>query len=269
MPDLQVPVSQARLAVVDVETTGLWAEQGHRVCQIAVLRVERSQVLDAFQSYVQPGRDIDEDARRVNGIDDADLADAPTFQRLIARLDGLLDDAVLVAHNAPFDASFLVAEYTIAGASLPQVPVLDTLALSRRLLRRRRNDLGSVAEALDVPLGTRHRALDDARTTLGVLQRMAHDFARRGLATVADLLSAQRQNVDLLPPRLGDLPQPLAEAVRSRHPVTICYVDAGGNVTERTVQPLWANPTYLIAWCHRQKAQRTFRVDRIVDAWLS
>jgi predicted DNA-binding transcriptional regulator YafY len=65
------------------------------------------------------------------------------------------------------------------------------------------------------------------------------------------------------------LPQPLVEAVGRRHPVTICYVDAGGNATERTVEPLWANHTYLIAWCRLKKTQRTFRLDRIVDAWLS
>jgi DNA polymerase-3 subunit epsilon len=269
MIDLAVPVCCADLAVVDVETTGLWAEQGHRVCEIAVVRVESGTPSAPYHTFVNPGRPIDEDARRVNNISDLDLAEAPRFRDLIPGLDALLAGTVLVAHNASFDASFLVAEYAIAGCRPPDLPVLDTLALSRRVFGFRRNDLGSVALSLGVCCGGRHTAAGDAQATYEVLLRMAEVLARRGLTTVGDLLSAQGLPVALRPPRLVGVPQPLAEAVDHRRAVTICYVDAGGNATERTVEPLWANQTYLIAWCRLKKTQRTFRLDRIVDAWLS
>lgn len=267
--DLRLPLGRLPRSVLDVETTGLWAEQGHRVCEIAVVRAEPGHAPVTFQSFVQPGRPIDEDARRVNGISDDDLAGAPRFGDLIDTIDSLLEDSVLVAHNAPFDAAFLMAEYAIADRVPPDVPVLDTLALSRRFLGSRRHDLGSVAEALGVPFGTRHRALDDALTTLGVLERMCDLLASSGPATASELLTAQGRMAGLRMPALEGLPDPLIAAVHGRQPVTICYIDAGGNATERTVEPLWANHTYLIAWCRSQKAQRTFRLDRIVDAWLS
>jgi DNA polymerase-3 subunit epsilon len=269
MVDLTLPVDRASVCVLDVETTGLWAEQGHRVCEIAALRVEGGRRVDALDSLVNPCRAIDEDARRVNHISDLDVAGAPCFRELMPRLDALLADTVLVAHNAAFDTSFLVAEYAIAGREVPEVPVLDTLALARCRFGFRRNDLGSVAQSLGVGLGALHRAAGDVETTYQVLLAMAGHLEQRDLPTVGHLLAAQGKVVTLSAPRLAGLPQPLIEAVSSRRTVTICYVDAGGNATERMVDPLWANQTYLIAWCRKQKAQRTFRLDRIVDAWLS
>jgi len=270
MVDLTLPVERAPLAVVDVETTGLWAEQGDRVCEVAVLRLDGRGGESLFSNLVNPGRPIDRDASRVNGLRDEDVTLAPRFRDLVPRLDELLSDVVLVAHNAPFDSAFLVAEYAIARMPPPDVPVLDTLELSRRLFRFRRNDLASVAVQLGVPLaGTRHRAADDVRTTYQVLLRMAEELAGRGLDNVGKLLVAQGRVVSLRPPRPDGLPEPLAQAIGQRRPITICYVDAGGNASERVVEPLWANRSYLIAFCRAKRAQRTFRLDRIVDAWLA
>lgn len=269
MTGLDRPVREATVAVVDVETTGLWAEQGDRVCEIAVLRLEAGAQVAAFSSLVNPCRPIHPDASRVNGLADGDVVDAPVFADLAHEVDRLLEGAVMVAHNAPFDGSFLVAEYTIAGREPPDVPVLDTLALSRRLFRFRRNDLGSVAEALGARGGVQHRAARDAEVTYQVLLRMADQLAPRGIVTVQDLLAAQGEPFALRSPRLNGLPAPLSAAVRERHPVTICYIDRGGRASERVVVPLWANHNYLIAFCRLRKEQRTFRLDRIVDAWLS
>lgn len=269
MTDLDRPVRDATLAVVDVETTGLWAEQGDRVCEIAVLRLEAGAQVAAFSSLVNPGRPIHPDASRVNGLVDADVVGAPGFADLADEVDRLLEGAVMVAHNAPFDGSFLVAEYAIANREPPDVPVIDTLALSRRLFRFRRNDLGSVAVALGAGAGVQHRAAGDAEVTYQVLLRMAEQLGPRGILTVQDVLGAQGETFALQSPRLNGLPAPLSAAVRKRHPVTICYVDAGGRASERVVEPLWANHNYLIAFCRLRKEQRTFRLDRIVDAWLS
>ena len=237
--------------------------------EIAVLRTAGSRPATTFSTLVDPGRPIHPDASRVNGLTDRDVEGAPRFESVANQLDALLTDAVMVAHNAPFDSAFLLAEYAIAGREPPDVPVLDTLALARRLFRFRRNDLASVAQQLGASSGRRHRAAGDAETTYNVLLRMADQLGRRGIRTVRDLIAAQGPSVALRHPFLMGLPEPISTAVKGRRPVTICYVDAGGNQSERIVEPLWVNRTYLIAFCRERKAQRTFRLDRIVDAWLS
>ncbi len=109
------PIEDVPLAVVDVETTGLKPLAGHRVCEIAVLRVDPGAEPRLFVSLVNPGRPIGPGARAVNGIANREVADAPSFDSLIPRINAGLDGAVLVAHNAPFDLGFLRAEYRRAG----------------------------------------------------------------------------------------------------------------------------------------------------------
>ena len=135
----------------DVETTGLSAADGHRVCEFALLRFLRGTVIDSFVSLVNPLRPIDPGASAVNGITDAMVAGAPTFADLLPRILDFLADDPLVFHNAPFDLSFLRSEARIAGGSWPGNRVIDTLSA------------GPPDRALPLPLppehlpGTRHR----------------------------------------------------------------------------------------------------------------
>ena len=135
----------------DVETTGLSAADGHRVCEFALLRFLRGTVIDSFVSLVNPLRPIDPGASAVNGITDAMVAGAPTFADLLPRILDFLADDPLVFHNAPFDLSFLRSEARIAGGSWPGNRVIDTLALARRTGRFRstpsRTSAGSSASA--------------------------------------------------------------------------------------------------------------------------
>jgi DNA polymerase III subunit epsilon len=267
MPDR--PITAVPLAVLDVETTGLFAATGDRVCEIAVLRAEPDGRQSMLCELVDPGRPIEPEAAAVNGIRDVDLVGAPPFTDLIPLLDTQIAGAVLVAHNAAFDLSFLSAEYTIAGADVPDVPVLDTLLLARRWYRFPHNSLGAVATSMGIPLDHRHRAAGDVGATFQIFLRMVADLGQRGCHTVADFVAAQGLVLSVRSPAPRALRPPLGEAVGRRAPVTICYVDAAGRSSERTVEPLWASEQHLIAYCRLCKAQRTFRLDRIVDAWLA
>jgi DNA polymerase-3 subunit epsilon len=268
MPLLARPITDVPLAIVDVETTGLWAETGDRVCEVAVLRVEPGREPEVFSSLVNPHRPIEPAASNVSGLRDADVAGAPDFESLVGPLTARLEGAVLVAHNAEFDVGFLTAEYAIARAQPPSVPVIDTLALARQLFQFPRNNLGALAEEFGVRADRRHRAEGDAWTLYEVFLRMLEDLAKRGDWTVGDLIGAQSQHVCLKAPNSLHLTEPIRAAVGSGCPVTICYTDGDGLTTERIVRPLWANDSFLIAYCHTVKEQRTFRLDRIEDAWV-
>jgi DNA polymerase III epsilon subunit-like protein len=218
---------------------------------------------------VNPGRPIEPAASNVNGLQDADLTDAPEFAAIAGTLSALLQDAVLVAHNAAFDVGFLTAEYAIARLGPPSPPVIDTLDLARQLFSFPRNNLDALAREFRVAAEGRHRAEGDVWTLYQVFGRMLEELRQRGDWSVADLLGAQSSQLSLASPSLDHLTEPIRAAVGSGCPVTICYRDGEGLSTERVVRPLWANANYLIGYCELVRAQRTFRLSRIEDAWLS
>jgi DNA polymerase III subunit epsilon len=145
----------------DVETTGLYPAEGHRVCEIALLRFLRGTVIDSFVSLINPLRPIDPGARAVNGISDEMVAAAPAFADLYPRIVAFLGDDPLVFHNAPFDLSFLRAEARLAGGRWPGNRVVDTLALARRTGRFRSHSLPAICRELGIGSGF-HRAENDA-----------------------------------------------------------------------------------------------------------
>jgi DNA polymerase III subunit epsilon len=155
------PIIEIPYVAADVETTGLSAADGHRVCEFALLRFLRGTVIDSFVSLVNPLRPIDPGASAVNGITDAMVAGAPTFADLLPRILDFLADDPLVFHNAPFDLSFLQSEARLAGGSWPGNRVIDTLALARRTGRFRSHSLSSICRELGIG-STFHRAEADA-----------------------------------------------------------------------------------------------------------
>jgi DNA polymerase-3 subunit epsilon len=146
---------------VDVETTGLSAAAGHRVCEFAFLRFLRGSVVDSYVSLVNPLRPIDPGARAVNGISDEMVTCSPPFADLFPRILMFVGDDPLVFHNAPFDLSFLRAEARLAGGKWPANPVVDTLSIARRMGRFRSNSLPSICRELGIGSAF-HRAEADA-----------------------------------------------------------------------------------------------------------
>lgn len=273
----EMPLADAPVVVLDTETTGLSPALGHRVIEVAALRFQGWQETGRLAELVNPGRPIDAGATRVHGLVDRDVASAPPFGDVVGRLEPLLQGAIIVAHNASFDAGFLAQEYAIAsrlGACLPALPNpwLCTLQLARRHFHFDRNDLRTVAYRLGVSQSRAHRALNDAYTTAGVFQRMVSELEKRGVRTVGDLLHAQGGPV-YMPSASGPaLPPPLARALAGGQQVRIRYLTEKGSETLRLISPMYAtaqgSARYLVAYCHLRCAQRTFRLDRILEAEL-
>jgi len=264
-------IDQVPLAVLDTETTGLEPALGHRVIELGILRLENWQEVGRFNQLINPGRSIDPSASRVNKIYDADIADAPPFVHFADEIAELLDGALVVAHNAVFDANFLAVEWVLTGRSPLLNPCACTLQLARRRFNFWRNNLGAVARALGVRTGRAHRAMNDVWMTFQIFHRMMKDLRHWGIYTVGDLAHAQGGPIYFPPPPPIDLPPPLDKAVRNRTPIGIRYLSDSGNITERVIEPYYLNvyrgEDYLIAFCRLRDAQRTFRVDRILGAY--
>ncbi len=265
---LQQPLDRITFAVVDVETTGLNPSLGHRLCEIAVVRQMDDRELDAFSQRVNPERPVDPDARAVHRIPDEELWAAPRFAEIAPTVRGWLEGAIVVGHNVPFDLGFLAAEWRRLRWPPPTVRIIDTLALARRWLQLPRNSLIFVARALGIPVHEAHSALGDARITGRVLNVLIRGLSSRGLTTLGDLISAQGGPIHWPSNQWGNLPPALREALQSRRRLWLRYMNESGGFTERWVEPLDVSESYLIAYCHLRQAQRTFRLDRILEMRL-
>ena len=98
---------------------------------------------------------------------------------------------------------------------------------------------------------------------------MLATLSRRGTWTVDALVRAHLLPVAIATTPTVHLTEPVRHAIETGCPVTICYADAMGRVSERIIDPLWANSSYLIGYCRLVRGQRTFRLDRTEDAWVS
>jgi DNA polymerase III epsilon subunit family exonuclease len=279
------PLRNLSYAVVDVETTGLSARTGDRICEVAVVIARGGQIVDELQSLINPGRPISYGATAVNRITDNMVRDAPPFRKLAPALIETLDGAVLVAHNASFDLSFISAELRTSGYDPPSNPVIDTLALARRCYTFASNRLGNVAKSLGIQTYGLHRALADATITWHVLKHFLWDLEAQGVTTLADLLGIQGSLTPLsgwnmAPPimewdgtqpycPIQGLPPLVEQAMRAHSPLRIRYASSDGRQSERVVQPLKVTlreqATYLIAYCHSRQEERSFRMDRILE----
>ena len=158
--------------VVDVETTGLSFKEGARIIEVGAVRVEDSRITDQYTALVNPGKRIPEKIVSITGITSEMLLDAPTFEEIAEVLYAFIGDNYMVAHNFPFDYSFLKGEFELVGKALPPRGIC-TLSLSRKLLNLQRNNLDSLAHYFNVRFDEgRHRALGDALATAEIFLKM-------------------------------------------------------------------------------------------------
>ncbi len=185
---LRVPLGQARYVVVDLETTGGRPGPG-AILEIGAYRMEGVRMTESFATLVRPRARIPPFVTRLTSITDEMVAEAPPIERVLGEFRDFLGDAVMVAHNAPFDFAFLDFEFRrLFGIGIKN-PVLCTLRLSRRFapsLRRRRLD--ALAEHYGLSTAGRHRGLGDARMAAELLAIFLELAAQNGVNRLDRLL---------------------------------------------------------------------------------
>lgn len=191
-----LPLEAARFVVVDVETTGLRPGRA-ALCEIGAVRLEGLAEMGEFQTLVDPRGPLPPAIGALTGLRDADLRGAPSSGAAVRRFLAFAGDAVLVAHNARFDMAFLGREVERLTGRRLAGPVVDTVALARRLLagRVRRAGLSSLAHFFGTSVHPCHRALPDAQATAEILVALIGLAQERGARTVGDLceLAAPRR----------------------------------------------------------------------------
>lgn len=177
-----------RQVVLDTETTGLEAAEGHRIIEIgAVELIDRRVSGRQFQQYLNPERDIEDGALEVHGITREFLSDKPCFSEIVQELLDFIDGAELIIHNAEFDLAFLDMELVALDPPMAALsglcPIVDTLELARDLHPGQRNNLDALCKRYEIDNSQRrlHGALLDAEILADVYLAMTGGQTDLGL----------------------------------------------------------------------------------------
>ena len=156
---------------LDIETTGLNVEQGHRVIELAAIEYDeyRQPTNNGFYKLINPERSIETEAIEIHGIRNSDLNEKPKFAEIAEDFASFVQGKHLYAHNAPFDLGFLDAEMKrLKKPTVTQLAkeVTDTLIQAREKFPGQRNSLDALATRLGMEVTERrkvHSAMEDAK----------------------------------------------------------------------------------------------------------
>jgi DNA polymerase-3 subunit epsilon len=180
-----------RQVVLDTETTGLEAKEGHRIIEVGAIEVVGRRITERrFHHYVNPERDSDEGALAVHGLTRNFLEDKPKFPDIIGDLFEFVKDAEVIIHNAAFDLEFLDAELGRIGRGRfcdHCAKVTDSLTLARERHPGKRNSLDALCERYGV--SNAHRTLHGALLDAGLLAEVFLAMTRGQDSLVIDVLA--------------------------------------------------------------------------------
>ena len=174
---------ETTFAVLDLETSGGSPRLGAGITEIGVVKVKGGQILGTFQSFVDPGHSLPVFITQLTGISDEMLISAPFIDEILPTLFDFLgsaDETVVVAHNSPFDLSFLKAAAIAHEMDWPDYVTVDTARLARAVLDRdevMNCKLSTLADFFGATTSPNHRALDDAMATVDVLHGLIERLA--------------------------------------------------------------------------------------------
>ena len=158
-----------RQLILDTETTGLYHKSGDRLVEFAALEmIDRRFTGSSLHIYINPERDVPEEAAKVHGLDNEFLSDKPTFAKVGQQIADYLKGAELIIHNAPFDVGFLNMEFSRMG--LPEIAdlafeVTDTLLMAKQRFPGQKNSLDALCNRFKIDRSERvlHGALIDCK----------------------------------------------------------------------------------------------------------
>ena len=172
---------------VDVETTGL-RPLNQRMIEIALLRYREGQLVERFETLLNPGREIPAFITTLTSIRNEDVEFAPEFGSVADHILDFIGDSLLIGHNVRFDISFMNAELKRAKREQLVNERLDTLTLAVRYLNNlRKPNLDRVASVLGIGPRSAHRAGGDAKITAEIAVRLVDIAVRCGVTSIDGL----------------------------------------------------------------------------------
>ena len=198
---------ETTFVIVDLETTGASPKKGAAITEIGAVKVKNGEYLGNFESFVNPLTPIPEYITQMTGITDLMLAKAPVIDEILPaflEFAGSAEQTIIVAHNAPFDLSFLKSAAKELDLDWPKFKTLDTVTIARQVLSKEdvpNCKLSTLAQFFGTKTEPNHRALDDAKATTEILHALIERLGSFEVYNVDSLMEfaktaahIQRQN---------------------------------------------------------------------------
>lgn len=223
------------LAIVDVETTGINGKWD-RIIEIGVIRIEDDRIVNNLDMLINPQTYVSPFIESFTGIKAENLFEAPTFYEVKDQIHDILSDAVLVAHNARFDYSFLKSEFRRAGIVF-NAKTLCTAKLSRRLFPRfRHHNLSAIIERFNLKYQRRHRAYDDAFVLWQFIQNIRQTFSEKKLTeAVKKITRANYTGDEKIRMQIEELPEAAGVYIFYDENNLPLYVGKSKNIKDRVI----------------------------------
>jgi len=179
--------------IFDLETTGL-SPVSDKIIEIGAVKVTNGKIVDRFSTFVNPQRPISFEIEKLTGINDNMVIDAPLIEDVLPKFLEFCDGAVMVAHNADFDMSFIHNKSREMGVE-KEYTVVDTVTMAQYLIiGLGKYTLDAVAKALQVQLINHHRAVEDAECTALIFLKLINMLKDKGLHNLDMINEAGRKS---------------------------------------------------------------------------
>ena len=265
-------LAEVNFTAFDTETTGLIPVAG-RIVELGAVRfcVDGTE-LETYEQLVDPEDSIPEDVQRIHGISNEMIRGQPTIEEALPDFVKFLrpDSTLLLAHNAAFDIGFIGVELTRLNIPCPAHRIYDTMLLAQSLCPTFSNyKLETLAVEMQIAEKEDHRALSDARLTkevfLALLDQAPSIRSTAELDRFAPPLSFFDSQVFEIDPPPGF--EDLGRAMEGKYEIVIVYEGGTKGLQPRNITPkLLMNRkgmNYLVAYCHTDRKEKYFRMDRI------
>ncbi len=257
----------------DSETTGMWAPINRLVELSAVKFTLNLGEIETFDFLINPQKNIPKDVIEIHGITNAMVKDSPTAKPVLKKFNEFCgEDSILMAHNAPFDISFLASALRRNKMKFSDNMIVDTIEICKEFFPNLQSySLLNLIKKFGMSQSQDHRALSDARFVYYLFRHAAEKFP--SIETHEDFINAftihritdSDDEIKELPSEYSDLNFAFENKLR----VEIDYYHPTREINKRTIQlreiHKLGSVYYIIAYCERMCSERTFRVDRIKE----
>ena len=179
-------IDETTYCVLDIETTGI-SRFTEKITEFGIMKVKNGEVIDTFESFVNPEKSIPPRVVEVTNITDDMVKDAETIDKVMPKVIEFVGDSVVVAHNANFDVGFIKYNAELLGLNFNNT-YIDTLALAKELFPDfKKYKLGIIAEKLGIKVDVAHRALADVETLVAVFNVMIEQLREKEIFELKDL----------------------------------------------------------------------------------
>lgn len=209
-----------------------------RITEVAIVLFDGVEIIDTFDTLINPERSIPREITRITGITDEMVSTAPKFYEVAKKIVEMTEGAIFVAHNVRFDYGFLRNEFEQLGYTFTKRQ-LCTVRLSRKVFPKlKSHSLGNLIKHFDIKVNARHRALDDAKATTILLQKiLEQDYSEGSLKQIINEgIKESKLPKDISIDFLHSLPESAGVYYLHNSYNKVVYVGKSKNIKKRVMQ---------------------------------